>query len=241
MDTVDLQQAHALDGADDVLAPCMPGRRPQQSLCGQLQCSRLREWQYFAAGYTFAQTLVPSRNGYTLILLLLTAPLLTCPRAGRLGHDDDIVQTAPPGAAWSHPMKKRTPTLLSSFGIALLTTGAAWAQTQSSPTPPMPATQSTPSTAPATSPSPGASGNAQSSNSQTYNTSQGQVTINSTVPSGPSTASPPSFEQLSGGKKYITKDDANAYPPLANDFLFVSHNANRITKTQYERWVKNLN
>ncbi len=78
--------------------------------------------------------------------------------------------------------------------------------------------------------------------SATYNTAKGQVTVNSTVGQGPSTASPPSFEQLSGGKKFITKDQANAYPPLANDFLYVAGpNGSRITKAQYEHWLKNLN
>jgi hypothetical protein len=134
-------------------------------------------------------------------------------------------------------MKKHCLILLSALATGLWATGAAWA-TQS--TSPMPSTQTSPAS-PATASSPPAGGNATAGASATYNTSQGQVTINSTVPSAPSTASPPSFEQLAGGKKYITKEDANAYPPLANDFLYVSHNANRITKPQYERWVKNLN
>jgi len=149
-------------------------------------------------------------------------------------------------------MKNRIFTLSSLFGTSLLFAGVSWAQAQSQSMP-APATQSTTSTAspapapatPAAAPaatgangtSPGGNG----TNSATYNTSQGQVTINSTTPPAPSTASPPSFEQLAGKKKYISKDDANAYPPLANDFLYVSHNGNRITKAQYERWVKELN
>lgn len=158
-------------------------------------------------------------------------------------------------------MKNRILTLSSLFGMGLLVAGASWAQAQSQSMPAAPATQSTTSTPPApaqatpapasSSPAPtaaapspsanGASSGANSANSATYNTSQGQVTINSTTPTAPSTASPPSFEQLAGKKKYISKDDANAYPPLANDFLYVSHNGNRITKAQYERWVKDLN
>lgn len=141
-------------------------------------------------------------------------------------------------------MKNRTPTLLSILGTSLLAAGAAWAQTQTQPmqsTPSMPATQSTTSTPPATSPAPGAANNSPGASGATFNTAQGQVIINSTVPPAPSTASPPSFQQLANGKKYITKDDANAYPPLANDFLYVSHNGSRISKAQYERWIKDLN
>lgn len=155
-------------------------------------------------------------------------------------------------------MKNRILTLSSLFGMGLLVAGASWAQAQSQSMPAAPATQSTtstppaptqatpapaPSSAPTTSaaPSPSANGASPGANSATYNTSQGQVTINSTTPAAPSTASPPSFEQLAGKKKYISKDDANAYPPLANDFLYVSHNGNRITKAQYEHWVKDLN
>ena len=155
-------------------------------------------------------------------------------------------------------MKNRILTLSSLFGMGLLVAGASWAQAQSQSMPAAPATQSTISTPPApaqatpapassspaptaAAPSPSANGASSGANSATYNTSQGQVTINSTTPTAPSTASPPSFEQLAGKKKYISKDDANAYPPLANDFLYVSHNGNRISKAQYERWVKDLN
>lgn len=144
-------------------------------------------------------------------------------------------------------MKNRTPTLLSILGTSLLAAGATWAQTQTQPTQPaqstpsMPAAQSTTSTPPATSPAPGTADNSPGASGATFNTAQGQVIINSTVPPAPSTASPPSFKQLANGKKYITKDDANAYPPLANDFLYVSHNGNRISKAQYERWIKDLN
>lgn len=68
---------------------------------------------------------------------------------------------------------------------------------------------------------------------------QGQVTIQSSIPpvsSGPA----PSFEQLSGGTKYITEEQAAAYPLLANDFLYVDKgHTGRITKAQYERWLNN--
>lgn len=142
-------------------------------------------------------------------------------------------------------MKRHTSTLLIPIlGMSLLVAGTAWAQAQ---------TQSTPSTSsmssaqdqsttgtPSTSPT-GATSNSPGTGSATFNTAQGQVTVNSTVPPAPSAGSPPSFEQLANGKKYISKDDANTYPPLANDFLYASHNGNRISKAQYEHWVKHLN
>ncbi|RUL69602.1 hypothetical protein [Dyella choica] len=125
------------------------------------------------------------------------------------------------------------------FGTGLLVTGIASAQTQSQPlqqaTPPAHSVMTT-------SPSQSTySASNSGANSATYNTAQGQVTVKSTMGSTPSTASPPSFEQLANGKQYISKEDANAYPPLANDFLYVAQNGNRVSKAQYERWVKNLN
>lgn len=148
-------------------------------------------------------------------------------------------------------MKNRNPALISILGMSLLAASAAWAQNQtqtqpalsaSSAPPPMPATQNTQNAAsapPAAAQTPGTSN--PGAGSATFSTAQGQVVINSTMPPAPSAASPPSFEQLANGKKYISKDDANAYPPLANDFLYASHNGSRISKAQYERWVKTLN
>ncbi|RDS84987.1 hypothetical protein DWU98_03340 [Dyella monticola] len=147
-------------------------------------------------------------------------------------------------------MNNRIPTLASLLGAGLLFAGVALAQTQNQPMQqqPAPQTQNTSPSQNMASPQQGTmqqgstgASPSQGSDSATYNTSRGQVTVNSTMGSAPSTASPPSFEQLAGGKKYITKDDANAYPPLANDFLYVAHNGNRISKTQYEHWVQNLN
>jgi hypothetical protein len=152
--------------------------------------------------------------------------------------------------------------------MSLLLAGSAWAQAQNQPMPsqspqsmpssqpapqptpqpaPQPSAQSStqsstqPSTSPTNSASPAASPSSDTAGSSaTYNTSQGQLVVKSSVPPAPAAGSPPSFEQLANGKKYITKDDANAYPPLANDFLYASHNGNRISKAQYERWVKDL-
>lgn len=117
-------------------------------------------------------------------------------------------------------MKYHTPLLVSLFSASMLVAGAVFAQ-QSMPPP--------------------AGTTASDNSSATFNSAQGQVTINSSMGQTPSTASPPSFEQLSGGKKVITKDAASAYPPLANDFEYAAHGGSSITKAQYEQWVSHLN
>jgi hypothetical protein len=83
------------------------------------------------------------------------------------------------------------------------------------------------------------SSTAGSPNSAQLSTPQGQLDIHSTVP--PVTAGPaPSFEQLSGGARYITADQASAYPLLANDFSYVDKGkTGRISKAQYEHWLSN--
>ncbi|QAU23087.1 hypothetical protein EO087_03030 [Dyella sp. M7H15-1] len=113
-------------------------------------------------------------------------------------------------------MKHHTPLLVSLISASMLFTSAVLAQ-QSMQSP---------------------SG---SNNSVTFNSAQGQVTIHSKLGPTPSTASPPSFEQLSGGSKVISESAANAYPPLANDFKYAADGGNSITKAQYERWVSKLN
>jgi hypothetical protein len=115
-------------------------------------------------------------------------------------------------------MKYRTPLFVSLISASLLFATVTLAQQQ-----PYPAQQQL------------------SSDKDTFNTSQGQVTIKSKMGDVPSTASPPSFEQLANGHKVITKDAAQAYPPLANDFEYAAHNGSTVSKAQYERWLKNLN
>lgn len=66
------------------------------------------------------------------------------------------------------------------------------------------------------------------------------VTVRSVPPQAPQIATPPPFSQLSGGGKSITQEQADAYPPLANDFLNASHGAQRISKAQYEAWLKQV-
>ena len=151
-------------------------------------------------------------------------------------------------------MKQRTPLLALVTAGSMLLAGSLLAQDQPMPTPPpppAPSTQATPpptqtmptqsqtpppptQTMPAQAPTPPApQGGTQA---QTQAGSQ-QVTINSSVPPvnpGPA----PSFEQLSGGTKYITESQASAYPLLANDFSYVDKgHTGHITKAQYEAWA----
>lgn len=74
----------------------------------------------------------------------------------------------------------------------------------------------------------------------TYPTPQGEVVVHSVSAPAPMIGPAPSFEQLSGGGKSISPDQAAAYPPLANDFLNASHNGTRISKAQYKQWVQQL-
>ena len=66
----------------------------------------------------------------------------------------------------------------------------------------------------------------------------GDIEVRSSMPEPPPAGPAPSFEQLSGGAKSISEEQASAYPLLANDFLYVDHNRNgRISKSEYEKWV----
>ncbi|WP_430389005.1 hypothetical protein [Dyella sp. 20L07] len=135
-------------------------------------------------------------------------------------------------------MKSRKPFLAFITAGSMMLAGSLMAQDQSMTPPPPPPAPAAPMPPPPAPPMPSTTmGNAQAS--AQFNTPQGQVTINSTVPpvnAGP----PPSFEQLSGGSRYITEDQASAYPLLANDFIYVDKgHTGRISKAQYEHWVNN--
>lgn len=71
----------------------------------------------------------------------------------------------------------------------------------------------------------------------TLNTPHGELTVHSSMPTPPPAGAAPAFDQLSGGGKYISEDQASAYPLLANDFLYADHNRDgRISKDEYQRW-----
>jgi hypothetical protein len=111
---------------------------------------------------------------------------------------------------------------------------------QTPPTPPMPGQPAMPATAPP--PPPSASTAAAPPNGQadtaTMNTPAGELSVHSSMPPPPPAGPAPAFEQLSGGGKYITEEQASAYPLLANDFIYADHNRDgRISKSEYARWT----
>ena len=80
-----------------------------------------------------------------------------------------------------------------------------------------------------------------SGNAATYQTAQGELTVRSVVVPAPIVGPAPAFEQLSGGSKVITEGQAEAYPPLANDFINADHNRNgSISAAEYQQWSKQL-
>jgi hypothetical protein len=115
------------------------------------------------------------------------------------------------------------------------------------PTPPTPATPPTPpapasSSMPATLPAAGTAATAPTGQVDTanMNTPAGELEVRSSMPPPPPAGPAPAFEQLSGGGKYISEEQASAYPLLANDFIHADHNRDgRISKSEYERWIAN--
>ncbi len=80
-----------------------------------------------------------------------------------------------------------------------------------------------------------------SPNTADMQTPKGEVTVNSAPANAPSIAPAPSFEQLSGGGKSISESQAEAYPPLANDFVHADSNRDgKISKPEYLHWLKQL-
>ncbi len=121
-------------------------------------------------------------------------------------------------------MKSRKP-LISAFTVGMLLFGGALLA-QDMSTPPAPA-----NTSPAM----------PSTDSAALRTPQGEVVVNSAPASAPVIPPPPSFEQLSGGGKSISEDQAEAYPPLANDFIHADSNRDgKVSKAEYQRWLKQL-
>jgi hypothetical protein len=126
-------------------------------------------------------------------------------------------------------MKLRTSWITLMGAGAVLVAGQAMARQDAPPPTPSPPAYSqaaTPPTAPA-------------QNQTVFQTPQGEVTLRSTLPPPPPTSAAPSFEQLSGGSKFISVEQANAYPLLANDFDYADSNRDhRISAAEYARWSK---
>ena len=74
-----------------------------------------------------------------------------------------------------------------------------------------------------------------------YHTPQGEVVVNASQPQARDFGPPPPFDQLDTGHRgSITADQADAYPPLANDFIHADGNRDgRISRAEYERWTRN--
>ncbi len=69
-----------------------------------------------------------------------------------------------------------------------------------------------------------------------------RVTLTSGQPAPDHYGPPPAFTALDVHHKgRITRAEAHAYPPLLNDFDYVSHRADSISRAQYEQWVKSQN
>jgi hypothetical protein len=135
-------------------------------------------------------------------------------------------------------MKSRKPLLSTLAAGAFLLAGTLIAQNAPPPSPTgqdmpaAPATSAQPMPSAPTTPAPA------STSSQA---AQGQVVVRSVPPPAPTIGPAPPFEQLSGGKKWITPEQAVAYPPLANDFIHADTNRDgRISKAEYTNWVKQL-
>ena len=78
------------------------------------------------------------------------------------------------------------------------------------------------------------------SRTTTFNTPQGEVIVHTGQPEAQQYPPPPPFAQLdTRNAGYITSNEADAYPPLANDFIHADSNRDgRVTRAEYERWTK---
>jgi hypothetical protein len=136
-------------------------------------------------------------------------------------------------------MKARNVLLPALVTGALIFAGASFAQDSTGQTPPPSQNTMQPTPPPAQQTPPPSQDSMQSAPAPAQ-TPPPDVTVRSVPPAAPQIATPPPFDQLSGGTKWITEEQAAAYPPLANDFLNASHDGKRVSKTQYEAWVKQI-
>ena len=82
---------------------------------------------------------------------------------------------------------------------------------------------------------------AQAQDQTTHFTAQDgtQVTLTTGQPAPDNYGPAPPFAQLDANHNgSISREEAQAYIPLLNDFDHLAHHADHISKSQYERWVK---
>ncbi len=69
-----------------------------------------------------------------------------------------------------------------------------------------------------------------------------QVTLTSGQPPADHSGPVPPFAQLDTNHDgWISRGEAAAYPPLLNDYDYIAHRANRISRAQFERWNRTQN
>ena len=78
-------------------------------------------------------------------------------------------------------------------------------------------------------------------NTASLRTPKGEVTVNSAPAAQPAVGVAPAFSRLSGGAKVITPAQAEAYPPLANDFIHADADRDgTVDAGEYAHWMKQL-
>lgn len=66
-----------------------------------------------------------------------------------------------------------------------------------------------------------------------------QVTLTSGQPAPDNYGPAPAFAQLDANHNgSISREEAQAYIPLLNDFDYLAHHADHVSKGQYKSWVK---
>lgn len=69
-----------------------------------------------------------------------------------------------------------------------------------------------------------------------------QVTVTSGQPAADHYGPAPAFSALDANRDgFISRDEAAAYPPLLNDFDYITHHGDRVSKAQYQRWNQTQN
>lgn len=68
-----------------------------------------------------------------------------------------------------------------------------------------------------------------------------RVTLTSGQPPAQPIPAPPPFAQLDRNHDgYLSIEEARAYTPLLNDFEYAAHDRKRVSKAEYERWMRQL-